>query len=237
MGLTQGAPVTPVGSGYVPVSKWYRDLWPSLPMCPNPAIRERVVDAAREFLKRTELWTVELEPIDIEAGKAEYVVKSALGDMVSLDHYEIKDSQSRYNRKAVISEIAVDENPDEYDDWRSRQNEQPDAGWVGQTLKLRLTYIPATDIADGLKVWINIVPFEGALVVPKILWTHFRDAIKDGVLSNLLLMQDTPWVNLQLAGAHGSGFEEAILPARQQKFSGFIRHRTRDIIRTNYVDF
>jgi len=237
MGLTTGTPVSPVGLGYTAVSEWYHYIWPNVPLCPNPKIAEAIVDAARDFLRRTELWTVELELINIEAGKREYIVQSPLGDMVSLDHFEIQGDNATFYRKTVISEIAVDENPEERDDWRSQTAEDPDAGWVGQNLRVNLMYIPEVDVDAGLKVWINIMPFDGAQTVPKILWTHYRKTITDRALAELLLTGNKPWTNPELGSAHGMGYENAILPARQKKFSGFNRHRTRDIITTKYTDF
>jgi len=236
MGLTTGTPVTPVGTGYIAVSNWYNQIWPNVPFCPNPKIAEAIVDAARDFLMRTELWTVELELTDIEAGKREYIVKSPLGEMVSLDHFEILNGDTYY-RKTVIAEIAVEENPEERDDWRAQTTEDPDAGWIGQDLRVNLMYTPEIDITAGLKTWINIMPFDGAQVVPKILWTHYKKVIADRALAELLLMSNKPWANPQLGSAHGMGYEDAVLPARQKKFSGFTRHRTRDIITTKYTDF
>jgi hypothetical protein len=237
MGLTQGTPVTPVGVGYVPVSNWFNHIWPNVPMCPNPKIREAIIDAARTFFIETELWTEELELLNINSDQAEYVLNSPLGEMVSLDHYSIKSDDETFYRKTVISEIAIDENPAERDDWRTQQHEDPDAGWVGQKLRLRLTYVPSLDITAGLKVWLNIMPFEWALTVPKILWTHYKDTITSGALTELLMIANKPWTNPDLGAAHAVGFAEAFLSARQKKFSGFVRHRTRDIITTKYTDF
>jgi len=240
MGLTQGTPVTPVGTGFVPVSNWYNHIWPNVPMCPNPKIKEAILDAARTFFRETELWTVELELLNINSDQAEYELASPLGEMVSLDHYEIMSDASgtdTFYRKKVISELAIDANPLERDDWRSQTADDPDAAWVGQALKMRLTYIPDVDITAGLKVWINIMPFEWAETVPKILWTHYKEIIMAGALSDLLLIGNKPWTNPDLASAHGVGFEESFLGARQKKFSGFVRHRTRDILTTRYIDF
>lgn len=239
MGTGQGTPVTPVGTGYISVTQWYNHIWPNVPLCPNPKIAEAIIDAARKFLQLTELWTVELELIDITSDEREYTVLSPLGDMVSLDHFEIQGGDGIYRRKKVISEIAIDANPDERDDWRSQTAEESDAAWVGQDLRVNLTYIPGVSIDAGLKIWLNIMPFDypGATTVPKILWTHYKDTITAGALAELLMMGGKPWTNPDLASAYGVGFESEILPARQKKYSGFIRHRTRDILTTKYTDF
>lgn len=237
MGTGQGTPVAPPTFTNVNISDFYNHIWPEVPMCPNPKIKEALIDSARDFLRRTELWTVELDPIDITAGEPEYLAASYDGDIVSVDHFEIKGDDDVYRRKTVISEIAISENPDERDDWRTQTAPESDAGWANQTLKLRLTYIPETTIVDGLKVWINIMPFDSATVFPAILWSHFKQVIIDGALGELLLISNKPWTNLDMGSARGIGYEEAILPARQKKFSGFVRHRVRDIITTKYTDF
>jgi hypothetical protein len=237
MGTGQGTPVTPVGVGFTNIDNWFTHIWPDVPLCPNPKIREAIIDTARRFFLETELWTVELELLNIATDQAEYTLLSPQGDMVSLDHYEIKSDNSTFYRKKVISEIAIDANPDERDDWRSQTHEDPDAAWVGQTLKMRLTYIPGLDITAGLKVWINIMPFDGARTVPKILWTHYKDIITSGAVSELLMMANKPWSNPDLGSAHGVNFSGSFLKARQKKFTGFVRHRTRDIITTKYTDF
>lgn len=237
MGLTQGTPVTPVGTGYVPISNWYTHIWPDVPMCPNPKIKEALIDTCRTFLRETELWTEQLELLNINSDQAEYEMESTLGEVVSLDHFSLDDGSGTFYRKAPISEIAIDENPEERDDWRSQTQEDPDAGWVGQKLRLRLVYIPNVDITAGLKIWVNLQPFEWAQTVPKILWTHYKDTITSGALAELLVIANKPWTNPDLAAAHGVGFEGSFLKARQKKFSGFTRHRTRDIITTKYTDF
>lgn len=236
MGLTQGTPVTPVGLGYTPITNWYTHVWPDVPMCPNPKIKEALIDAAREFLRETELWTEQLELLNINSDEAEYDMESPLGEVVSLDHFSI-ESDGVFYRKSPISEIAIDENPDERDDWRSQTAEDPDVGFVGQKLKIRLVYIPNIDITAGLKIWVNLMPFEWAEAVPKILWTHYKEIITSGAVSKLLMMANKPWTNPDLGAAHGVAFSESFLKARQKKFSGFTRHRTRDIITTKYTDF
>jgi hypothetical protein len=236
MATGQGTPVTPVGVGFTNIDNWFTHIWPDVPLCPNPKIREAIIDTARRFFLETELWTVELELLNINSDQAEYTLLSPHADMVSLDHYEIKSGDTFY-RKKVISEIAIDANPDERDDWRTQTNEDPDAAWVGQTLKMRLTYIPGIDITAGLKVWINIMPFDGARTVPNIRWTHYKDIITSGAISELLMMANKPWTNPDLGAAHGVNFSGSFLKARQKKFSGFVRHRTRDIITTKYTDF
>jgi len=237
MATGQGTPVTPVGTGFINIENWFTHIWPDVPLCPNPKIREAIIDTARRFLLETELWTVELELLNINSDQREYEAKSPQGDMVSLDHFEIAADGAIYKRKQVISEIAIDANPDERDDWRQQTTDDPDAGWTGQNLKLNLTYIPNTDITAGLKIWINIMPFDGARTVPKILWTHYKDIITSGVLAELLMMANKPWSNPDLGSAHGMNFSGSFLGARQKKFSGFTRHRMRDIITTKYRDF
>jgi hypothetical protein len=184
----------------------------------------------------TELWTVRIDDIDIVAGESTYQVASFDGDFVSVDHFEIQGTNN-FERKTVISEIAISENPDEREDWRYQENPDPDAGWVGHTHDLRLTYVPEEDIAAGLRVWLNVMPFDSAVVFPYFLWSHYKEKLISGALSGLLMMGNKPWTNPDLAGAHGVGFEESFLKARQKKFSGFVRHRTRDILTTKYTDF
>jgi hypothetical protein len=235
MGSGQGTPVSPPTFANVNISEWYNYIWPNVPMCPNPKIKEALIDAARKFCKATELWTKRITDIDIVDGEPEYTVASYDGDFVSVDHFEIL-GDTNYERRTVISEIAISENPDEREDWRY-QEDNPDAGWVGSSFQLRLTYVPEEDITAGLRVWLNVMPFDSATVFPAFLWTHYREVITSGALSSLLMMANKPWSNPDLGSAHGSGFQSEILPARQKKFSGFVRHRTRDIITTKYTDF
>lgn len=236
MGTGTGTPVIPAFALEVPVDNWLTHIWPNVPYCPNPTIREAILDACREFLRETELWTVEAEPIDIIAGEPEYWLITYSGDLVSLDHIEILQG-GKYRRRDVISEIAIDENPDERDDWRAQESDDPQAGYVDQALHIKLTYVPNYDLVAGLKAWVNIMPYEDAELVPQILWTHYKEVIEVGALARLQAIVGVPWNNPQEAQNNGAAFASSYLKARQKKFSGFTRHRTRDIIRSHYTDF
>jgi hypothetical protein len=73
--------------------------------------------------------------------------------------------------------------------------------------------------------------------VPAFLWENFKDMITDGAKGRLKAISDMPWSDMELAGAFLGSYEAQMTTAKQKKYQGFQRVKTRALVRTRYHDF
>lgn len=234
-GAGTGTPVTGIPTTVVSLDLWFPEVVPAAQECPNPIIRRNLADTCRDFCARTKLWTGELPPIDVLANEPEYDLVTTGAEIVGAD-------RAAFDGKVIdpTSETALDmddtQSVDEHE-WRSQTTNVPTKYFVTFDKKLRLVYIPDADLIGGLVAWAILQPLITAVEVPAFLWENFKDIIADGTKSRLLSLVGMPWTDLKLAAGFGSSYEYQMDAAKQKKFTGFQRVKTRQILRTHYHDF
>jgi hypothetical protein len=218
----------------VSVDQWFADVVPAAQLCPNPIIRRELVNACRDLCDRTMLWVSKLDPIDVVADEAEYQLAANGAEIAGVD-------RAKFNGKTIypVSETALDE--DESQDyktsWRDKTTDIPERYFVTFEKKLRLVYMPDANLTSGLEVWVYTIPLISATAVPSFLWENFKDMITDGAKGRLKAISDMPWSDMELAGAFLGSYEAQMTKAKQKKYQGFQRVKTRAIVRTRYHDF
>jgi hypothetical protein len=219
----------------VSVDLWFPDVVPAAQLAPNPIIRREIVNACRDLCDRTMLWTCELTPIDVVANAAEYPLAAGAGEEVA------GVDRAQFNGKTIYptSETALDEDEtqDDRTAWRYKTTDIPQRFFVTFDKQIRLVYTPNADLTGGLKVWAYLIPAIDAVTVQSFLWENFKDMITDGAKGRLKAISDMPWSDMELAGAFLGSYEAQMTKAKQKKYQGFQRVKTRAIVRTRYHDF
>lgn len=218
----------------IDLTAWFPEVVPAAKECPDPIIIRHLADTCRDFCRRTMLWTEELTPIDVVANQAEYALVHATAEIVGGDRATFAGKTIK-----AVSETALDEDDTQTDEdaWRTQTTDIPERFFVNIDKELRLVYIPDADLVGGLVAWVNLQPLIAATQVPGFIWENFKDMITDGAKSRLLSILDMPWSDMKLAVGFGQSYEYQMIAARQKKFTGFQRFKTRDIVRTHYHDF
>jgi len=232
-GSGTGTPVTGITVASISVDAWFPDVLPAAQLCPNPIIRREIINAARDLCARSMLWTAELDPIDIVADEPKYQLATSGAEIVGVD-------RATFAGKTIkpTSETALDEDTTiDYLNWRTRTASLPDRYFTTFDKKLRLVYIPDADLDSGLVVWAILQPEINAVTVPAFIWENFKDMISDGTRGRLKSMLDMPWTDLKAAGSFLNSFEFQMYKAKEKKFKGFQRVKTRAFVRTRYHDF
>jgi hypothetical protein len=231
-GSGTGTTVTPVSVVNISVDAWFDKVVSGAQLAPNVMIRRDIVEICRDICARTMLWTSELNPIDVVADQAEYSLPIAGADICGVDRAEFNGVNIN-----PTSETALDEDTREVEEWRPRTIAIPERYFVNEKYEIRLVYIPDAALSAGLAVWAYLMPVPEATEVPLFLYNEFKDLVTLGTLGKLKMRPDMPWSDLQ-AGAGFMDVYEAKMPmAKQKKFTGFQRVKTRDIVRTRYHDF
>ena len=218
----------------ISVDLWFPDVIPAAQLCPNPIIRREIVNACRDLCERTMLWVEALDPIDVVGDTAEYALTKTDVEISGAD-------RAKFNGKTIYptSETALDEDETQEDQttWREKTTDTPERYFVTFEKNLRLVYIPDADLTSGLEVWAILIPLVDSIVVPIFLWENFKDMIADGAKGRLKSILNMPWTDLKAAGGFLQSYEAKMMPAKQKKFTGFQRVKTRAIVRTRYHDF
>ena len=234
-GAGTGTPITGIPTTVVSLDLWFPEVVPAAQDCPNPIIRRHLADTCRDFCARTKLWVGELAAINVVANEPEYDLVTSGAEIVGAD-------RATFDGKTIdpTSQIALDHDETQSvneHEWRSQTTDIPTKYFVTFDKKLRLVYIPDADLAGGLVAWAILQPEIDAVEVPAFLWENFKDMISDGAKSRLLSLIDMPWTDLKLAAGFGSSYEYQMIEAKQKKYTGFHRAKTREILRTHYHDF
>lgn len=230
-----GTPITGLPTTVVSLDLWFPEIVPAAQECPNPIILRHLADTCRDFCARTMLWTEELPSIDVVANEPEYALVTTGAEVVGADRVT-------FDGKTIdpTSETALDKDDTQSvneAEWRNQTTDIPTKYFVTIEKKIRLVYIPDADLAGGLVAWPILQPLITAIEVPAFLWENFKDMIADGAKSRLLSLAGMPWADLQLASGFGSSYEYQMYSAKQKKFTGFQRVKTRQLLRTHYHDF
>ena len=235
-GSGSGTQIPPVSTPTISVDNWFNDVIPAAQLCPNAVIRKEIVNACREFCRRTNLWIQDLLPISIVADQAEYALTVSGADIVAGERATVEGNADPLG---AVSEQALDADERETEYWRTRTGELSEVKryFVTPLYYIRLVYIPNTALADGLLVACSVMPLEASTEVPLFLFNEFKEIIANGARGRLKLMPNMPWTDLRLGAGFYDLFEQGIFSGRQKKFTGFQKVKTRDIIRTHYHDF
>lgn len=235
-GSGTGTQIPPVAVPTISVDTWFDEVIPAAQLCPNKIIRKDIVNACREFCRRTELWTQDLLPIDIVADQAEYPLTVSGADVAGGHRATITGNADPLS---PVSEEALDRDTRESEAWRPRTADLSDVTryYVTPLYDIRLVYIPNAALVGGLNVNVSVMPLDGSTAIPLFLYNEFKEVIANGAKARLKLRLDMPWTDLNLGAGLYDLFEQGILTGRQKKFTGFQKVKTRDIIRTHYNDF
>lgn len=221
----------------ISIESWFDDVVPAAQLCPNPIIRKDILNACRDFCRRTELWTADITAIDIAADTAEYpLVYAGLADIGGGNRASIVGNAYPLD---AVSEEALDEDTREVEAWRTRTSDLAAITrfYVTPDYNIRLVYIPNAALAAGLNVNVYLMPLETAVDVPLFLYNEYKETIAMGAKARLKLRLDMPWTDVNAGAGHMDIFEQGIVAGRAKKFTGFMKTKTRDILRTHYQDF
>ena len=61
---------------------------------------------------------------------------------------------------------------------------------------------------------VSVIPLHERTRLPELFWTHWRDAVIDGVCARMMAMPSKPWSSAQGAVLHGRGFRNHVKRCR-----------------------
>ena len=178
-------------------SDFYPQLMPSVRGCPNPTANLALVDAAREFFRRTRLWREWLDPVTVMDGQREYDLDMPTGSVV----VRIEACTSNGSPMDVLSANA------QASDFTAQ--DQLGTGIVSQD---RATFYLTRLVPAGvvLQARVSLMPNKTAVGIPNDLFQQHYEDIVSGAKHRLMLLPNTTFMNPEIAVLELGKFETAI---------------------------
>lgn len=201
-------------------SEFSKFILPFVHDCSGVAAEVAARFACIEFCRRSEWLQMELDPIDILAGTADYELETPLDTLPLRIVSATIDGQSPPLEFKTQDELATI-----YGDWRVQEGTPryithialPDA---------RLVPSPDVDVSQGLRVIVAIAPTQDAQEVDDQLYERWAEAIAYGARARLKEMAGQPYYDPANAPAAWGMFHSGVSQAkadRQRDFSRAVR--------------
>lgn len=178
------------------LSEFYDFLLPELPGCTTDFLDYHLRKVTREYCKATSCWRATGDPIDVEAGLADYPVYApeTQAEVVRITAINLAGSLLWRTSSALPSRAELECPP------RYGPNDPPfTLSGDLRTLTLATREVPTADLAAALLLEAALRPVEDAKTLPTFLKSEHSEALRYGVLSRLMAMGKKPWTDRELA--------------------------------------
>lgn len=189
------------------ISDFLDDLMPRLPGADETLVKHETLAAAREFCESSNAWIYSVPPQDLPADTSAVAITPLTNTEVGyLLLVEFRDTNADSFRTLPVT-LRRPPNPDE-------TAEAPRCYYPESPALLTLYPQPTLLHADGFRADVSLIPVNQAVVFPDTFSSHWRDAIREGVLYRMYSMPSKPWSSGSMAMLHGRSFRNQIKKAR-----------------------
>lgn len=193
----------------------YDLVLPDLPNVPQPLALHHIQLAAAEFFERSKLWYYEHPLIDVVAGTHTYafVPPDAKSEVCGIQQAWYGGTKMYPRSPLSLNEM--------YMDWLTQTGTPYYYARVSR-LSIRIVPIPIVDLADGLKVWVNLKPTKTATGIDAEYVDEWREVIAAGAKARIALIPKKPYTEPNMAPVWAQQFEDGYNLARQQANNGMV---------------
>lgn len=186
----------------IPVDSFTRYILSSVPGCAEPSIELAVVNAARAFCVRTQLWRGSVElAVSVEAPTVTVTVP-AQSVLHKIESARLLSAGSELD----IEPITLADLDRLMPGWRTFT--QGMGRWYTQEQHGEVTVVPFC--AGTLKLTTVLKPDNTAIELPDFLLDDYQEEIADGALARLLILPKQPFTDPNLAQVHMARFNSRL---------------------------
>ena len=190
-------PCTPASfNNMVPLASLLRHIMPVIPQLPHDMVLDRVRQSYTEFARRTGLVVAKLTQ-DYQAGVNDYALVPPTGYEV----YSVVGIESPGYRFVDYWR------GDNFGLWNTRFD-------VVDNKSIYIRSAPSVDQADGLTVYVVLLPTPCTDMIPESIATPYGKGITEGVLAELMLIPNKPYTSPGIARIHQLEFNKIILAGK-----------------------
>ncbi len=223
------------------LTDFYPYVTPKVPGAGSPLIKRHIRSAVREFLEKTKVWRLDLDPIDIVDSRLE-----TPGTDLAESIYDLHASLPAVwdNTKVRIVSVMVAKHNDIYladtseswldtywprlaprynyhlsvygtrEQWRIQSDTQSTMFFQPERGKIRLMPKNEAAVTGALTVNVAVKPLRTADEVEDNVWEDWAEWIAEGALAELRAIPNEQWTDYQVSAAHRLQFDEGIRRSR-----------------------
>lgn len=193
----------------------YDLVLPDLPSVPQALALYHIQHAAAEFFDRSQLWYYDHPLIDVVAAEPSYpfAPPDANSEVCGI-------RQAWYGGIKMWPRAPVSLN-EMYRDWQTQTGTPYYYSRVSR-LAIRIVPIPIVDLADGLKVWVNLKPTKTAPGIDSEYMDEWKDVIAAGAKTRIARIPKKPYTNPDMAAVWFQEFKDGYNLALQQANNGMV---------------
>lgn len=193
----------------VPYSYWRDEVISQVGGAFQPAVNLAIKNTIRDFLLRTRVWHETLTP-SLTAGRSyAYLVPP------------FESASLAFLLKAYWQGADILTNFTDPADYTTRGTGSISAVRFSPPNRIELLETPSAATSTDLECVMSLVPFQGSVVVPDVLETHYFEEILAGSLERLYRQPDKPYTNPEMAKMYRLKYTQGITTARQYGLSGY----------------
>lgn len=172
------------------ISDIYQRILVQAPVDNENLLKQKIIDAIREFCEKSWAWQYAIDPITVKAG---------------VTQYDIDDNPANTEIMAV-AEVVLDDKP-----LVAGQDYIID---ITDHTVLILKNEPQSDSKQGLEVTLVLKPTYAATEFDDQFWTDYKDTFVNGAISELLLLPKQTFTDPARAVVFNARFKTGISTAR-----------------------
>jgi hypothetical protein len=185
---------------------WFPYLMPMLPGITEEFLLVLLDATLREFCEDGRSWTEIIGPLSSTANNP-IIYLDPLPSNTRVGYVQLLTFSSNIDSHKRLTPMA--QMP-----YLRPSSDQPVAYMMEDPGTINLNPIPTSDWPKAYTVDLSIIPLGPNIRLPEIFWTHWRDAIIDGVCGRAMMMISKPWSNPSIGTLHGKKFRNHIKRAR-----------------------
>ncbi len=217
------------------IDEFFNEVRLDAPEVGLPFVRKAILDACRDFCKRTHIWK-ETKIFSLGSLKSEYQLAipentfvqdvGYVGRIIDGTNNPVKYSD-RTKHKRTEEDMDY-ENPG----WREARSDASDFwrwGLLSDRRTLFVYPIPAKDLSNGVKLQIYLAPNQDAFEVPDILYDEWAEQIGFGAAAKILVIPNKSWTDLETGEMRRLQFNRAVNAALRKSTTEKPRVRFRTL--------
>jgi len=202
----------------VALSTLYPELRVELPGIPEPLLVAATKRITRQFFRKSEAWRYDLDDVvDWTTALTFPTITEAVH--IPADTHVVRIDKVRYgvdNATRTLPFVPRDQLDRENPDWATETGSSPKA-WThvaaGQAL---IIPVASANVADSLHIRAVIAPSPDLVSLPDFLFYEFEEAIKFGVLGQLMKIPGKDWTNINLGNLYEKKFNNGVTAAKSK---------------------
>lgn len=201
-------------------AKFYDEVLPEVPGCPQNMAGNAIRNAAIEFCERTFVYQIDHPPIDSVQDVGEYDYAPGAGLAI------VRPESVWYDKKPLTFKTR-DQIDRMYEYWPDESG-TPLYFLQEKVEKLILVPKPSVALVSAIRMKVSVRPTRSATDIDDAIHENYIEAIASGAKARLFLMKKKPWTDNQLGVFHNQAFDEAIAKTRLAAARGHTRARMRN---------